>query len=210
MPVVPIMAYIGTAMGASAATAAAVGVATTATVASVAGQGYSMYETNKAGKQAAGVALSVGQYNARVDENQAKQLELDADANIANARRSAAIYTSRQRAAYASSGVLSSGSPLAVEATTAGRFEQQIQQMKVNTGQEAAKARAAGSVGILYAQAQADAIRTQTESALVRGGVGILSTVSGAYGSGQFSGLGGNWGNFDKIDFTGNAPSFHY
>lgn len=178
MPVVPAMAAIGTAMGASAATAAAVGTVTTLGVASVGLQGYSMYKQNQANKASAKLATSTAEYNQRVMESNAAQTEMDADFNTRMARRDAQVYTSRQKAAYAASGVLNSGSALAVEAETAGRMEQQILQRRSDSLREAEKMRASGRMGVLYGQAQADAIRRQNSIDMLRGGVGILSTFS--------------------------------
>ena len=190
MPVVPILAYVGTAMGASAATAAAVGAATVATTASVAATGYSMVKQNQAAKASEALAKGTAGYNSRVDLANASQIEMDATQNEVNARRDAAVYTSRQQAAYASSGVLSSGSALAVQAETAGRLNQRILQDKLNAGREAEKMRSSAAVGIMYGDAQASAINQQNNVNMFKGGMSILSTVAGAYQSGTFASMG--------------------
>ncbi len=159
-------------------------------VASVALQGYSMIKANKAAKASQSLAKDTADYNAQLEETAAQQVELDDSENIRAARRDAEVYTSRQKAAYASSGVLNSGSPLAVEATTAGRMEQQIQQMKSNSNQEATKRRSAAAVGRIYGERQASAIGIENTANMLRGGAGILSTVAGAYSGGAFSGAG--------------------
>lgn len=190
MPVAPAFAAIGTAMGASAATATAVGVATTATVASVGVQAYSMVQQNKAAKASANLVKEGAEYNAAVDMADAKQIELDMDANTRAERRDAAVYTSRQRAAYAAAGVLNTGSPLAVQVESAGRMEQAIQQERINAGREITKRESAAKLGILYGNAQADAIKRQNKIDMLKGGIGILKTVAGAYDQGVFSSLG--------------------
>lgn len=176
MPVAAPFVAIGTAMGASAATAGAVGAMTVATGASLGLQGYSMYQQNKAAKSSAALAQATADYNARVDEAEAKQIEMDQTENVRRAREEARIYTSRQKAAYATAGVLSSGSPLAVEAMTAGRIEQRILQDNLSAKRQAEKARAAGRVGRLYGEASASGIMQQNTADLLRGGASMLST----------------------------------
>ena len=187
MPVVPAMAAIGTAMGASAATAAAVGTVTTLSVASLGVQGYGMYKQNQANKASARLATDTASYNQLVNETNATQTEMDADANTRQARAEARVYTSRQRAAYAASGVLNSGSALAVQAETAGRMEQRILQGRSDSLREAEKMRAAGRMGVLYGQEQAAAIKRQNSIDMLRGGVGMLSTFAGMYQTGIFA-----------------------
>lgn len=187
MPIAVGLAYVGTALGASAATATAVGAAAVATTASVAATGYSMVKQNQAAKASSQLARDTASYNAKVDRVGAQQTELDATQNAANARRDAAVYTSRQQAAYASSGVLNTGSALAVEAETAGRLNQRILQDKLNAGREAEKMRSAATVGQLYGDAQASAINQQNNINQMKGGMSLLSTVAGAYQSGTFA-----------------------
>ena len=187
MPAVPVMAAIGTAMGASAATAATVGTITTMTAGSLALQGASMVSQARSGRQSAALAEATAQHNAQIDIAQAQQLDLDTKANIRTMRAEDAVYTSRQKTAYAAAGVLSSGSPLAVEATTVGRMEQRVQQAWVNSQQKQQELYSAAKVGQLYGRAQADAIRTQTTSAMLSGGAHLLSTAAGAYQSGALS-----------------------
>lgn len=153
---------------------------------SVAAQGYSMYKTNKANKAAAATAVETADYNARVGLQEAKQIELDAAANYDAMRDDAAIYTSRQQSAYAASGVLNTGSALAVQAETASRLEQQIQQDRNNALRESEKRRTAARMGVLYGQREASAIKTQNSIAMLNGGIGILKTVAGAYSGGMF------------------------
>ena len=81
-----------------------------------------------ASKQAS-AAASAADYNAKLDIVKAQQLTMDANANISKQREQDATYMSSQRAALAAAGVLeNTGSPLSLEATTAGRMEQNIQQ----------------------------------------------------------------------------------
>lgn len=175
-------------------------------IASVAMQGYSMYASNQASKAGAATAKDVAAYNSKVDMADAKQVEMDSEANTAAGRHEAAVYTSRQHAAWATAGVLNSGSPLAMEAETAGQMEQRIQQSRSDAMRDVAKREASARVGILYGDAQASAIRRQNSVDMLRGGVGILRTVAGAYDSGTIgSGGGGSWDKFNSINFKGGG-----
>lgn len=190
MPVVPVMAALGTAVTAGVATGTTAAVIGGVAAAGVAAKGYGMVQQNKAAKAAAKITQDVASYNAAVDLAEAKQVELDTSENIIRARREARVYGSRQQAAYAAAGVLNTGSALAVQAETAGRLEQEAQQMKINAGREAARRESAARVGVLYGDAQASAIRTQNKIAMLKGGIDILSTIGGAYNSGMFSAWG--------------------
>ena len=163
-------------------------------------QGASMIAQNQASKraqgaagQAADLALATSQHNAAIDISQAKQLDLDTIQNIRTERAQDAVYMSRQASSYASAGVLSSGSPLAVQATTAGRLEQGIQQAYVSSQQKQQQMYAAAKVGQLYGGAQAQAYRTegdilraQNVTNQLQGGANILSTAAGGIKSGAF------------------------
>lgn len=176
-------------------------------IASVALQGYGMYQQNKSAKASANLANDTAEYNARVDLAEAKQIELDTDANVRAARRDASVYTSRQRAAYAASGVLATGSALAVQAETAGRIEQGILQERSNSQREVSKRESAAAMGVLYGKQTADAIKRESRLNMLKGGIGILSTVAGAYDSGVFAGTSTRAGSTSANMLAAGAPS---
>lgn len=150
--------------------------------------GYGMVKQSQAANASATLAQSVGQRNANIDLTAAKQLELDTNANILAQRRNDAVYSSQQATAYASAGVLNdSGSPLAARATTVGRMQQNIQQTYTDATQREAQMQDSARAGILYSDANASAIRTQNEAAMLKGGVNLLSTINQDYRSGAFS-----------------------
>ncbi len=153
-------------------------------------QAASMAKQNKAAGQAAQLAVDTATYNANIDIGQAKQLDLDTKANIRTTRAEDAVYTSRQKTAYAAAGVLSSGSPLAVEATTVGRFEQRIQQAYSDSQLKQRSLYNAAAQGVMYGEANASAIQTANQAAMLQGGARILSTVGSAYSGGVFSSAG--------------------
>ena len=159
-------------------------------VASVAMQGASMIEQNQASKQAQGLNNAVAQHNAAVDMANAKQLDLDTVANVRAERAEDKVYLSRQASAYASSGVLTSGSPLSVMATTAGRLEQRVQQQWVNSNRKQEQMASDAVMGQLYAAAENQGLREQNFASELSGGAKLLSTAAGDYQSGAFSGIG--------------------
>lgn len=67
--------------------------------------------------------LATANYNARVMRSEEEQVGIDSAANVRAMRKDAAVYMSRQRAAFAGSGIrVDSGSPLAVQVATAGQL----------------------------------------------------------------------------------------
>ena len=109
----------------------------------------------QAGKQAT-YAAKVADYNAKVDIANAQQEAMNAQANIQSQRLKDEAYLSSQRAAYAASGVLSdTGTPMAVQATTAARLEHNIQQYWNQVQQREATG---------YTQAQMDVMRGKQQA----------------------------------------------
>lgn len=156
-------------------------------VVSLVAQGVGMAQQNKANNASANLATSTAAYNARVDRAQEAQIEEDSTANTRLAREQEAIYTSRQRTAYAASGVLNTGSALAVQVETRARMEQQTLQDHSNAMREAARQESAAQQGIAYGAAQASAIRTNNSISMLKGGVNMLSSAEGLYKSGAFT-----------------------
>ena len=73
--------------------------------------------------QAAKTAKETGEYNAKLAENQAQQVDLDSRESLRRKREQNQRFLGTQRAAYANSGVTIEGSPLSVMAETAGILE---------------------------------------------------------------------------------------
>lgn len=152
------------------------------------GTGYSIYSQNKAAKNAAQVDTDNAEFNSKYDIALAQQLDADTLQNIRTQRQEGKVYLSRQQAAYASAGVLAtSGSPLAVQVTTAGRLEQQIQQQYLESQQKQASLYAKAKIGLLAGEAQASSDRAMGTLALINGGVSLARMGIGAYNSGLFS-----------------------
>lgn len=160
-----------------------------AAVASVASAGI-QYSASR--KQAQAVQQTA-KYNASADIAQAQQIAMDTNANIQRQRLEDQAYLSKQRAAYAASGILSdTGSPMAVQATTAGRMEMDIQQYWTSAQQKEATLYSAAQEGILEGNMQAEAYHLQGAAALVQG---IGNAVSlGSSSASRFQSQGGWFG----------------
>ena len=128
---------------------------------SVAAAGASAYMSARASSEQASAAASAADYNAKVDVANAQQQALDANSNITKQRQQDQEYQSDQRAAYAASGVLESGSPMEVEATTAGRQEQNIQQYWTSVQEKESAQYAAAEEGVVEGQEEADIYHLQ-------------------------------------------------
>ena len=176
MPVIPVFAAIGTALGASAGSAAAVGAVTTVAVGATAAA--TVMSAEAASRQAS-TATNVADYNAKVDIANANQQAMDANANIAKQRQSDATYMSSQRAALAASGVLeNTGSPLSLEATTAGRMEQNIQQYWTTVQEREDTEYAAAKMGIYEGQEEASMYHLEGAADIFRG-IGSMANIVG-------------------------------
>ncbi len=159
---------------------------------SMAATAYSAYKQNQAAKNAAKVDTATADYNAKVDESQAQQLQLDTVQNIRTQRQENAVYISKQQAAYAAAGVLTdTGSPLAAQITNAGRMEMQLQQEYTDSQRKQQQYYSAAKVGRLEGEARAEADRARGTIALIDGGAKLASQAYGGYSSGVFSMGGG-------------------
>jgi len=149
--------------------------------------GYSAYKQNQAARNAASVDTAAADYNAKVDEAQANQIQLDTLQNIRTQRSENAVYLSQQEASYAAAGVLTSGgSPLHAMITNAGRMEQQLQQEYTNSQQKQQQLHSSANIGRLEGEAQAYADKQRGTMALIDGGAKMVSQLYGGYKAGTF------------------------
>ena len=171
-----------------------------AAVASATAAGVQAYEASKNATYAAKVA----DYNAKVDIANAEQQAMNTQANITKERISDASYLSSQRAGYAASGILSdSGSALMVQATTAARMEQNIQQQWTTAQQQEAAGYSAAQQSVQQGKQQAKSYHLQ-EMADIFKGVGSLALAF----AGGAGGLGSATGGADlgaESSLTGSA-----
>jgi hypothetical protein len=136
-------------------------------VASAAG---SAYMSARASSQQATAAAQTADYNAKVDVANAQQQALNANANISAQRQKDQEFESDQRAAFAASGVLSgSGSPMEVQATTAGRQEQNIQSYWTSVQEKESAEYAAADEGVVEGQEEASTFHLQGAADIFNG-----------------------------------------
>lgn len=134
-------------------------------------------EQAKASSDQARTASQVADYNAKLDAANAQQTAMNAQANIQKQRQDDKAFQSSQRAALAASGVLSSsGSPMALQATTAGRQEQDIQQYWQSTQLQETKDYESAQLGVYEGQQESEAYHLQ-------GAAEIFAGIGGAAGS---------------------------
>lgn len=157
--------------------------------ASLALTAYGMVQQKDAADSAAQVDNATAAFNAKLDAENAQQINLDSLQNIDTMRQDESTYISREEAGYASAGVLAtSGSPLHAQITNVGRFTQAIQQqyadaqIKQNNLYEAAK------VGVAEGGAQASADQIGGSIALLNGSSRLVGQAYTDYRSGVFSG----------------------
>lgn len=143
----------------------------------------------RAADAAANTAKTVASYNAAVDQQEANQTDLDAQAKIQAMRRDAATYMSKQASAFAAGGVVATtGSALAVQATTAGRAAMQQQQVWADANAKEQSLAAAGQAGIAEGAAQADQDHMEGVADVMQGAGKVASEVGSAYSGGAFGG----------------------
>lgn len=144
-------------------------------------------EAKQVSSRQAEAATNAADYNAAVDKANAQQLAFDAQANITKQRQDDQAYQSNQRAALASSGVLSgTGSPMALQATTAGRQEQNIQQYWTSTQEKENQLYGSADEGVYEGQEQSDIYHLQGTADLFHGVGGVTSAFGGAAKAGAF------------------------
>lgn len=162
---------------------------------------FSGYE---AGKQAT-YAAKVADYNAKVDIANAQQQAMNAQANIQSERLKDQEYLSHQRAAYAASGVLSdTGTPMAVQATTAARLEHGIQQYWNQVQQKEAQEYTQAQLDVMRGKQQAQAYHMQAIGDYFQAAGNIANAVMSMPSTGPSpSTLGGSGGGLGIDDYSG-------
>lgn len=125
--------------------------------------------------QQASNAKALGQYNAKLAEEQAKQTEMDARETLRRKRQENKKFSSRQRGAYARAGVLNEGTPLEVMAETAGTLELQALDYAREQKQQAVNLRAQGAMDRAAGSMQARAAQIQAGASLLQGAGSVAS-----------------------------------
>jgi hypothetical protein len=170
-------------------------------VASLAVTAYGAIQSDKAANTAATVDTATAAFNARIDQENAQQIDLDTLQNIDTERKADATYLSRESAGYASSGVLATtGSALRAQITNVGRFAQQQAQQYQDSQIKQQNLYEAAKVGIAEGSAAASADTSAGTLALLQGGAQVVGQAFGDYNKGLFSGLGGSGGGTTQIE----------
>ena len=151
----------------------------------------STIETKQADDAAANTAKTIGQYNADIDMEEAKQVDYDSTAAIDQMRTDAATYMSRTASAYARNGIIANrGSPLAVQSMEAGRAAMKEPQTYADAHAKEQFLTSSAQAGILEADSQADQDHMEGVAA-VMGGVGkVAGQIGSSYGAGVFGSPG--------------------
>lgn len=143
----------------------------------------------EASNKQAEAATQAADYNAKLDVANAQQLAMNANANIAKQRQDDQAYQSNQRAALAASGVLSgTGSPMALQATTAGRQEQDIQTYWTSVQEKESQLYSSAEEGVYEGQEEADIYHLQGAADIFNGVGSMTGDLGKAYNAEQ----GGN------------------
>jgi hypothetical protein len=137
-------------------------------------------EAVNASRRQAEAASQAADYNSKLDQSEAQQLALNANANIQRQRQDSATYQSDQRAALAASGVLSDeGSPMVLQATTAGRQEQDIQTYWTSVQEKESQLYSSAQEGVYEGEEEADIYHLQGAADIFKG----VGSIAGSLGS---------------------------
>lgn len=139
---------------------------------------YDAAQTQKA------TAKSVSEYNAKLQENQTIQGDMEARENSNRQRRMNRLTMSSQRAQLAKMGVSETGSPLAVLAETAGLLEMQVQDEKRANEARRRAGFASAEMTRVEGRQLASAYNKQAQATLLSG----AANMAGQYGNYQYRG----------------------
>jgi|SRR5215217_1913032 len=126
--------------------------------------------------QAAKTAKEMGEYNAKLAENQAQQVDMDARESVKRRREQNRRFQGMQRTAFAKSGVSIEGSPLEVMAETAGILELEALDASRQASQQTSALRAQGAYDRRVGS-------TQARAAYIGAGASLLAGASNIAGS---------------------------
>jgi hypothetical protein len=136
----------------------------------------------EASNQQARAAAQAADYNSKIDQANAQQLAMNANANITKQRQDDATYQADQRAALAASGVLSgTGSPMELQATTAMRQEQDIQTYWTSVQEKESQLYSSAAEGVYEGQEEADIYHLQGATDIFNGIGSMTGDVGKAY-----------------------------
>lgn len=127
--------------------------------------GYAYYGAQQQKK----TAKAIGAYNAQQSENDANATELENRENIRRKRMDNVRLLAVQRGKYAKAGVVAEGTPLEVQAETAGLLELDALEMNRQAQNKVARLRAEGRMQKAAGEAGAYAANIQAGASLLSG-----------------------------------------
>jgi hypothetical protein len=144
-----------------------------ALILAAASAGYAYYGHQQQKK----TAKAIGAYNAQQSENDANAMELENRENIRRKRMDSVRLLAVQRSKYAKAGVVAEGTPLEVQAETAGLLELDALEMNRQAQNKVARLRAEGRMQKAAGEAGAYAQNIQAGASLLSG----VSAAAGGY-----------------------------
>jgi len=143
----------------------------------------------KGQKDAAKTTAAVGEYNAKISEADAAQLDMEARETLRRRREANTSFLSSQRSKYVASGVVAdTGTPLEVQAETAGILELDALDQARQARVQAQRLRTGAVVERITGQAQARAYNTAAGVSLLQGAASAMRGGASLYNSGAFGG----------------------
>lgn len=158
----------------------------------------------KAAKNKARIIRKMADYNAKVKEMEARSVVKTMGAETTRAYKDKRRAMASQRAAYAKSGAVSSGTPMAVLLEQATEMEMDIQNQRRNRLLEEQNLKQQAKTGRYEGEMQAQAAiaegKAQARASLLGGIAGAVGGIGGALGGiAQAGGKGGLGAGFSKL-----------
>jgi hypothetical protein len=151
-------------------------VATALAIGALAVGAYGAYQTSRAQGEQAQTASNVAEFNAKVKEQEAIEADMEARANLANARRRGGRLISQMRGQVAASGVLLEGSPLEIIAENAAQLETNAL-IADREGRKVSRRALADAQSIrMGGTAQAAGFRSQQQATILGGTANLLGS----------------------------------
>jgi len=139
-------------------------------------------EQQSAARKASNTAAITSIYNNKLDQMQAQQVDQDSSVAVQGMREDAEAYVSKQRGQYAAAGIVAdTGSPLAIQAETAGKLELRAQHAFMESSAKQGQLYSEGAAGLYYGRSEQDQISEQSQAATLTGAARIAGMGYQAY-----------------------------
>jgi hypothetical protein len=130
---------------------------------------YGSYQQSSAQDEQGDNAKKIGEFNAKVDENDALQTEIDSMETVRRMRADAKKIKGSQRVAYAKGGVVETGTPLEVMSETEGMLKLQELDQQRKARMEATNLRRRAAMSRYTGDLQYRASKTASSATLLAG-----------------------------------------